>query len=222
MNSSTLEPSAREIAATREPLTLRLRNRKITQAVLFTWQILGLAAVIAFASAGDHSANKTWCRPVVIASLLAGGAMFAGFIVGFLFGIPKSRSDSAASVSTHMSATSLQTNTNLEQISDWLTKILVGVGLAQISEISAGLWRLARLLGPAFGGAPETTEPFVVTLLVYFTLCGFLSGYFWTRMFLAGAFSLADQELEFFRNDAEGPDHVTVSVEPGSTGGAAA
>jgi len=34
-------------------------------------------------------------------------------------------------------------NTNLEQISDWLTKILVGVGLTQLREIPGQVQRLA-------------------------------------------------------------------------------
>src|ERR1051326_6470873 len=119
--------------------------------------------------------------------------MFLGFVIGFLFGIPKSHAGDQPSTANEPK-NGLVTNTNLEQISDWLTKIRVGVGLTQIKQISAGVWQFAKNGAPAFADAPAR-EAFVVTLILYFVLCGFLSGYIWTRMFLAGAFSLADKTL---------------------------
>jgi hypothetical protein len=130
--------------------------------------------------------------------------MFAGFVIGFLFGIPKTRQEQSqtnASGTPSSAAQGVVPNTNLEQISDWLTKVLVGVGLTQIAKIGDGLWSFARSFRSALG-APQSAEPFVVGLVVYFVLCGFLSGYFWTRLFLAGAFVLADQDLSIIRNTA--------------------
>jgi hypothetical protein len=130
--------------------------------------------------------------------------MFCGFVIGFLFGIPKTRQDSAVTnaEAAVASPTRVVPNTNLEQISDWLTKVLVGVGLTQIEKIGDGLWRFAASFRTALG-APEAAEPFVVGLVLYFVVCGFLTGYFWTRLFLAGAFVLADQDLSVIRTAAE-------------------
>jgi hypothetical protein len=49
-----------------------------------------------------------------------------GYLLGFLFGISRSLQGGDSSESNSQS---FPGNTNLEQISDWLTKILVGVGL---------------------------------------------------------------------------------------------
>lgn len=67
-----------------------------------------------------------------IACLLAGGAL------GFLFGIPKSVQ--GASVATAEGKTRAQpayaqrVNTSLEEVSDWLTKLLLGIGLVQLEK----------------------------------------------------------------------------------------
>lgn len=171
----------------------RRRNRRVTNAVVFTWQLLGLLAVLWYSTSLGPKSGAAPIRAAVVGSLVAGGMMFLGFIIGFLFGIPKSHSGNAQR-EAEQPQNALITNTNLEQISDWLTKILVGVGLTQVKEINHGLWQFAKDIAQAFGDAPAS-EAFVVAVILYFVLCGFLSGYIWTRMFLAGAFSLADKTL---------------------------
>src|SRR6202043_965823 len=69
------------------------------------------------------------------ALVIAGSAYFTGGIVGFLFGIPRTVQGSAPSEK----ASQYKTNTNLEQVSDWLTKIIVGIGLVQIGHIVPAL-----------------------------------------------------------------------------------
>lgn len=79
-------------------------------------------------------------------------------------------------------------NTNLEQISDWLTKILVGVGLVQLGSIVDSLGDLADYIAEALGGGPAGA-PFALALVMYFTVAGFLVAYLWTRLNLTGAFA---------------------------------
>ena len=83
-------------------------------------------------------------------------------------------------------------NTNLEQISDWLTKILVGVGLTQLPEIKSGLIRLTAFAAQGLGSQSHS-QVFAFALLAYSAVLGFLFGYLWTRLFLAGALRQADQ-----------------------------
>src|SRR5262249_34418351 len=87
-------------------------------------------------------------------------------------------------------------NTNLEEISDWSTKILVGVGLTQISRLYPGLRQFATDLGPALGGGDGGTR-MAMAAAVYFPVCGFLFGYLWTRLFLGGALAEADAISRF-------------------------
>jgi hypothetical protein len=78
-------------------------------------------------------------------------------------------------------------NTNLEQISDWLTKIIVGVGLVQLTVIPGKLRSLADYLATAFG-TPAVPSALVMTIIFYFGIFGFLLGYLWARLYLMGEF----------------------------------
>jgi hypothetical protein len=84
-----------------------------------------------------------------------------------------------------------QPNTNLEQISDWLTKILVGVGLTQIDKIRQVTLQASAHIGQALGGT-GTGEQFALVIMLYFLTCGFLFGYLWTRVFFAVTLIKAD------------------------------
>ena len=86
-------------------------------------------------------------------------------------------------------------NTNLEQISDWLTKILVGVGLVEFESIRDGILRMARSVGSGLG--PGEHLVFATGILVYFCVCGFFLSYLWTRLHLPTL--LSDSEREAVR-----------------------
>ncbi len=124
------------------------------------------------------------------AAAVAGAATAVGSFIGFLFGIPKTlQSDRQDGAETRYIA-----NTNLEQISDWLTKILVGVGLVQISAAPEALGHLAQQLGPLFGGK-DTSPAFGLSLAIYFTVSGFVVAYLWTRAVLQSVLKAADRDV---------------------------
>jgi hypothetical protein len=120
-----------------------------------------------------------------------------GAAVGFLFGVPKIVQDDGSVIGTAGGGTGAsgyrpQVNTNLTEISDWLTKIIVGLGLINLKEIPALLaGAAAELAGGLAAGAPPPTA-FAYGLITCFSTLGFLFGYVSTRLFLAGAFSRAD------------------------------
>jgi len=89
----------------------------------------------------------------------------------------------------------LRVNTNLEQISDWLTKILVGVGLTQLYKVPGQLMRAASLIATGLGGN-QSQETLALAMLIYFPVLGFLSGYLCTRLFLQPAFRRWDRSSE--------------------------
>ena len=96
-----------------------------------------------------------WASTLPSACSLMGGAALVGGVVGLLFGIPKSVSDPAVApippkldtvagdsdAPDTRARSSYAVNTNLEQISDWLTKIMVGVGLTQVGAHSDSIYR---------------------------------------------------------------------------------
>ena len=95
---------------------------------------------------------------------------------------------------TKLHGSSTTVNTNLEQISDWLTKIIVGVTLVQADTVLQKLHRIAEVIAGCVGALPklEETLPFAYAILIYFSVLGFFGSYLLTRLWLQSAFDAAD------------------------------
>jgi hypothetical protein len=122
-----------------------------------------------------------------IAALIGGSALFVGALVGFLFGIPRTLQGEA----TDKTKRTYQVNTNLEQISDWLTKIIVGLGLVNLRAVPGLLMEMNDYFAPSLGGG-RSGEVVAGGTVVYFGVLGFFWGYLGTRLYLAGAIPWAD------------------------------
>ena len=140
----------------------------------------------------------------------ATASMVVGGVLGFLFGIPRTFQGDQPSKRRTNEPTRTDTrfdyraNTNLEQISDWLTKILVGVGLTQLTTLPDRLQQVATYVAQGLGESPSAPA-FAGSLLVVFNVCGFLLSYLWTRLYLAGEFQKADDFITLH-------DQVTILV----------
>lgn len=75
----------------------------------------------------------------------------AGSSLGFVFGIPRTLQHDVPATQVEADvdkgAVKYQINTNLEQISDWLTKIIIGIGLIEMRNIGSWLVAFQRILG---------------------------------------------------------------------------
>lgn len=111
--------------------------------------------------------------------LTAAASFAAGALLGFLFGIPRYLATQSATPATASAPTNYSPNTNLEQISDWLTKILVGVGLVQIGQIGHSLSVLGSGVEKGLG---KDTQSIAITLIIAFTIAGFMTSYLFTRL----------------------------------------
>lgn len=152
---------------------------------------VGFVALVVYASGSDAPMRVLGC-----ALLIALAAAAAGAMTGFLFGIPRSRSEpESISVKTPGQPLRYLGNTNLEQISDWLTKILVGVTLTQLSTIRSLGGQLFSSMAPALGGAPDSTVV-AGAITVYFAILGFIVGWLTTRLSLGAALSAADKATQ--------------------------
>jgi CheY-like chemotaxis protein len=167
-----------------------------------TGQFLGLVTLVGLIIVAFQTEIS---RPTAFLVCFASTA--AGAALGFLFGIPRVLQGDTApgSIGAREDQVNrpeaeglrgsyrLQVNTNLEQISDWLTKILVGVGLIQLQDLPSTLMRIANTVQPA----PQATNApaVVVAIILSFVLLGFFIGYLMTRLYLAGAFGRADAPL---------------------------
>ncbi|MGC0317363.1 hypothetical protein [Kitasatospora acidiphila] len=174
--------------------------------VIRRWQAVAIGTLFGLGFLGLLLYTTGAPHPV---SALGAGVMIAcattvaGALVGFLFGIPHVLGGGTGAPNAAGSTTSTSTansaplsgqyiaNTNLEQVSDWLTKLLLGVGLSQLGSIWQGARQLGRALSPALGGRTDAT-PFAAALVLYFVILGFLGGWLATRLLLAGALTRAD------------------------------
>jgi hypothetical protein len=109
-----------------------------------------------------------------------------GALAGFLFGVPRVNQDASKSAA-------LRPNSNIEVVSDWLTKIIVGVGLVEFRSLGTFLNGISVDLGAALvppgvvSGAIEAAS-FGKALIVYFSVAGMIQGYLLTRMYLTEQF----------------------------------
>ena len=163
------------------------------------WKLL-----VPFACAPPACGWSGFLGTTVAGLLLAGAAMLAGGFLGFLFGIPRSLTERGAAEANAAPAgrtgkdtgrrrSGYGANTNLEQISDWLTKALIGATLTQIKEIIDLLKHIGERMGPALGGYDYSDE-IAIVIVVHFTIGGFLVGYWWTRLVAASALDDAERE----------------------------
>jgi hypothetical protein len=132
--------------------------------------------------------TRSW-QTFAVCILIAAVALAAGLLLGFLFGIPKADQPNppAGQPITAPKKLTLKANTNLVEISDWLTKMIVGVGLSQLSTLPGKLKSLAGYFATAFG-APAAPGALVMAILGYFAIFGFLLGYLWARIYLTKEF----------------------------------
>lgn len=151
--------------------------------------LLGAPALAALCVYALPGSGKVFATGLFTAS----ASFAAGALFGFLFGIPRSLTSGEVTSAEGDTAAKrlIEPNTNLEQISDWLTKILIGVGLVQLQQISGGVESLADDLAPGLGGAPNGSAV-AVMLMVSFSITGFVGAYLYTRLRLQSAFALAD------------------------------
>jgi hypothetical protein len=139
----------------------------------------------------------------------SGAAFFVGTIGGFLFGVPKARTEpggaerSASKRGTYTEPSVAENssnaptpsealiqdlyrdNTNLEEVSDWLTKIIIGIGLVEFNQITTLLGQIGDRVGTAvdptgyYGGKVIAVGSIVIGFAT-----GFLYYYVWARLIL--------------------------------------
>lgn len=125
------------------------------------------------------------------AALWALMCLAVGGLTGFLFGVPRVALEGVEGI-TH------RPNSNIEVISDWLTKIIVGVGLLQFHKLGDFLDSVSADLGRAVGRSDAARAgTFAKALIIYFFVAGAIQGYLLTRMYLAERF----EELELPSRD---------------------
>lgn len=108
-----------------------------------------------------------------------------GGFFGFLFGMPKNppkKEKETVNLSDKKDENEriyFQENTNLQEISDWVTKIIVGVGLTQFRSIYSEFIIVSKKISLDTSIGPETVSGMII---FYFYIVGFFASYFWAKI----------------------------------------
>lgn len=200
--------------------------RQVNAALLPLLALALVAAVWVGWRAGSVGPVLLWCVACIV----------VGATVGFLFGIPRSagrmsnqrpQKDAAktdgkvASTLTERESEIGRPNTNLEEVSDWLTKILVGLSLVHLKSIEERVMSISRNAAASLSATPTDADISAATALVVgFAVIGFLCGYLYTRLFLQGAFSRSDRDMRKYHEilaeemSRTSPETAPISGEP--------
>ncbi len=120
---------------------------------------------------------------------LSGAAAAVGAGLGFLFGLPRLRDtpvggESAIAIDPSTNAPKgahYLTNSNLIKVSDWLTTIIIGLGLVNLAKVGPALGDLSNTLKKCLGGACYAgivgVSVMTITLVTSIILC-----YLWTSL----------------------------------------
>jgi hypothetical protein len=164
---------------------------------------IGLLAILLIPLGSDGLTH--YLLRVGYCALLAGASAMIGGLIGLLFGIPRrlqATDGEGEGAASGAQGRLYGGNTNLEQISDWLTKILVGVGLTQLSGLGEAVGRIGEVAASGLPGHPGA-EVFAICIVLYFGVGGFILGYLWTRLYLGRALSEAERAQTLERKVAE-------------------
>jgi hypothetical protein len=111
-------------------------------------------------------------------------ALAGGILLGFLFGMPRTPTgNDEGSRKEGARGLDYRPSTNLEQVTDWLTKILVGVGLVELKELTGALGKLGRLVSCAVVPRVDGVGVLAELVVVVFATAGFLVSFLWTRVY---------------------------------------
>ena len=123
-------------------------------------------------------------QTIAVGLMIGAASITSGGAIGFLFALPRS-----ITISVPMGAEkpsrglTVRPNTNLEEVSDWLTKIIVGLTLTQLGKIPSAAAHLFTVLGRALGTPPESVI-FTGCLVVYTFIIGLINAWLSTRIYI--------------------------------------
>ena len=144
---------------------------------------------------------------------MGGASALLGALLGFLFGLPRG-GDNAPALShaggqpqqpsggngTPAEAADknlISPNNNLLEISDWLTKIIVGAGLVGLKDLVRWLGTVGEAVG--FGAelaSPAVARVYGCSLVLFFFAWGFLFVYIQTRTIISFIFATTTRSLQ--------------------------
>lgn len=180
------------------------KRSNVALAIASLCQLAAIGLVVvgiygAFAPATSGIAPRV--TSATIALMAASAAFGAGAAFGFLFGAPRwgdsagpgagsgaAGSEAGAAPAGSAAAVGggreLRPNTSLERVTDWLTTIIVGLGLVHLKDMKNEVTDLGIWLTGAIVQKEVTNATPGVLIVLSFAVIGFLVFYLWSTRFL--------------------------------------
>src|SRR5450432_4116492 len=137
VNKKIVEKASQNLSALSsealKKITTNLNN------TLWLGMITGFSGIIGY----SLNLQKAGWKILFLFILISSASYISGFFLGFLFGIPKRNTDKESAYNL---------STNLVDISDWLTKIIIGLGLIEIKRIPGYLMSIGEYIQKATQG----------------------------------------------------------------------
>ena len=156
------------------------------QAVLIGFPLVAIAIYCAELRSGGLMAFGA-------SAMVSAASFLAGALLGFLFGIPRALTSDAGMRSGELDSR-LTANTNLEQVSDWLTKIIVGATLVQLGNLTRRFGELATSVSSIFGSPSEQNKIMAGAIILYAAAYGFFAAYVGARSIISFLFYLSPSD----------------------------
>ena len=153
--------------------------------------------------------------------LICSAAGLAGALLGFIFGIPRPISAPQAppaaaggaapppGVDHRQAAKAWELSTNLTQISDWLTKIVVGVSLVEAKNVLAEFQTISATAADWLFGMRHGSPALIAAVIVGGAVFGFLFAYLYTELIISRLIAAVASGL-----DTTAEAHLTLRLMP--------
>ncbi|MCI5149600.1 MAG: hypothetical protein D3916_09475 [Candidatus Electrothrix sp. MAN1_4] len=171
------------------------QRKGLTSSFLFIFSALIISLIICVCIIGIYSCSLSNNRTGVFATIfmVASSSYAIGNILGLIFGIPKTVQGQTKSLSPQKRI-SYQVNTSLEQISDWLTKMIIGAGLVELKDITIFLVNISKKISLDINH--PHAQSIIVASILCFMILGFFVTYFSIRLYIANALAAANTQLQ--------------------------
>lgn len=155
-------------------------------AVIFWVAFAGAFAAFAFGFSARQSGFWSSLSGGFIATLSCVGAFAAGGMLGLLFGSPTTGSATSAGNGSEgkQGGIGVRPNTSLERVADWLTTMIVGLGLVNLRPIMTEATAMSVWLTQAITGANTPNGTPGAAIALAYSFAGFALVYLWSMRFL--------------------------------------
>jgi hypothetical protein len=151
----------------------------------------GWLAQIIYSLSSSPGSFATSVRVFMVLWFIGASAFFFGTIAAMIF---RTRSvDSRTEAAKAKPAPKTRAEESLEEIYDWLTKIIIGLVLVNARQFVTYLGEIGHAIGLAIAPAAQVSDILLasgqimgVGSIIYGFACGFLRGSFWPRDFSRG------------------------------------